>query len=144
MSFRARTAAVLTAVLVAGPAVLIAPAAFAGPPTAGPASGPPPVAPPAVTRAEGPLESEVDRMIADSRLLNTYMRCFLDTGPCTPEGRELKAVLPDALRTGCASCTPDQAKATSKLIDYLRRHRPDLWLLLEAKYLPDAAPTWAS
>lgn len=34
---------------------------------------------------------DVDRILANDRILNNYIKCMLDEGPCTAEGRELKS-----------------------------------------------------
>lgn len=34
---------------------------------------------------------DVDRIVASRRLLQNYVNCLLDKGPCTPEGKELKS-----------------------------------------------------
>lgn len=36
---------------------------------------------------------DVDRILQNNRVLNNYVRCMLDEGPCTPEGRELRSKL---------------------------------------------------
>jgi hypothetical protein len=34
---------------------------------------------------------DVERILSNSRILTNYIKCALDEGPCTPEGRELKS-----------------------------------------------------
>lgn len=34
---------------------------------------------------------DVDRVLSNDRILNNYLKCLLDKGPCTQEGRELKS-----------------------------------------------------
>jgi hypothetical protein len=33
---------------------------------------------------------DVDSILRNERILNSYIKCMLDQGPCTAEGRELK------------------------------------------------------
>lgn len=33
----------------------------------------------------------VDQVLSNDRILSNYIRCLLDKGPCTQEGRELKS-----------------------------------------------------
>nr|QNL14943.1 chemosensory protein 6 [Aulacocentrum confusum] len=40
-------------------------------------------------------------------------------GNCTPEGKELKKSLPDALATGCKSCSEKQKTGSEKVIRFL-------------------------
>jgi hypothetical protein len=34
---------------------------------------------------------DVDSILSNNRILTNYIKCMLDEGPCTPEGRELKS-----------------------------------------------------
>lgn len=34
---------------------------------------------------------DVDRILNNERILSNYIRCMMDEGPCTQEGRELKS-----------------------------------------------------
>jgi hypothetical protein len=34
---------------------------------------------------------DVDSILANNRILNNYIKCMLDEGPCTPDARELKS-----------------------------------------------------
>lgn len=34
---------------------------------------------------------DVDKILANDRILNNYIKCLLEKGPCTQEGRELKS-----------------------------------------------------
>lgn len=33
----------------------------------------------------------VDQILSNDRILNNYIKCLLEKGPCTQEGRELKS-----------------------------------------------------
>lgn len=33
----------------------------------------------------------VDTILENDRVLNNYIKCLMEEGPCTPEGRELKS-----------------------------------------------------
>lgn len=35
----------------------------------------------------------VDQILSNDRILNSYIKCLLEKGPCTQEGRELKSKL---------------------------------------------------
>ncbi|XP_065083735.1 ejaculatory bulb-specific protein 3-like [Ochlerotatus camptorhynchus] len=47
-----------------------------------------------------------------------YYNCLTDAGPCTPEGNELKRVLPEALETNCAKCSQKQHESGTRAIKY--------------------------
>lgn len=34
---------------------------------------------------------DVDSVLSNSRIRTNYVKCLLETGPCTPEGRELRS-----------------------------------------------------
>lgn len=34
---------------------------------------------------------DIDKILSNERVLKSYVNCFLDQGPCTPEGREAKS-----------------------------------------------------
>nr|QKN21119.1 chemosensory protein [Bactrocera correcta] len=77
---------------------------------------------------------DVDGVLSNNRILTNYIKCLMDKGPCTPEGRELKKLLPDALQTDCSKCTDTQRKNSQKVINFLRVNRPGEWKLLLDKY----------
>ncbi|XP_053965746.1 ejaculatory bulb-specific protein 3 isoform X2 [Anastrepha obliqua] len=77
---------------------------------------------------------DVDGVLSNNRILTNYIKCLMDKGPCTPEGRELKKLLPDALQSECSKCTETQRKNSQKVINFLRANRPGEWKLLLDKY----------
>ncbi|KAF3427119.1 hypothetical protein E2986_09101 [Frieseomelitta varia] len=77
---------------------------------------------------------DVDRILQNGRILTNYIKCMLDEGPCTNEGRELKKILPDALSTDCSKCNEKQKRTANKVVNYLRTKRPKDWERLSAKY----------
>ncbi|XP_019866894.1 ejaculatory bulb-specific protein 3 [Aethina tumida] len=80
---------------------------------------------------------DLDQILKSDRLLNNYVNCLLDKGNCSPDGAELKKVLPDALNTECAKCSDKQKAGSRKIIHYLIDNKRDLWNQLEAKYDKD-------
>ncbi|XP_017045125.1 ejaculatory bulb-specific protein 3 [Drosophila ficusphila] len=79
----------------------------------------------------------VDEVLGNDRVLNNYLKCLMEKGPCTPEGRELKRLLPDALQSDCSKCTDVQRRNSEKVINFLRAHRAGEWNLLLKKYDPN-------
>ncbi|CAL1687532.1 unnamed protein product [Lasius platythorax] len=79
---------------------------------------------------------EVDRILQNNRVLNNYIRCMLDEGPCTAEGRELRKTLPDALSTDCSKCNDKQKAMAEKVINHLKTKRSRDWDRLLAKFDP--------
>lgn len=35
---------------------------------------------------------DIDKILNNDRVLTNYIRCLMEEGPCTPEGRELKSM----------------------------------------------------
>nr|ALZ41689.1 chemosensory protein 1 [Liriomyza sativae] len=77
---------------------------------------------------------DVDSVLSNNRILNNYLNCLKDKGPCTPEGRELKRLLPDALQSECSKCTEVQKRNSQKVINFLRANKPGDWKILLDKY----------
>ncbi|KAL0278739.1 UNVERIFIED_CONTAM: hypothetical protein PYX00_000470 [Menopon gallinae] len=80
---------------------------------------------------------DIDQVLSNDRLLNYYVKCLLDRGPCTPEGAELKRNLSEALKTGCSRCTDAQKIKSQKALNYIRTNKKDIWRQIEAKYDPE-------
>ncbi|XP_067629049.1 ejaculatory bulb-specific protein 3 [Eurosta solidaginis] len=81
---------------------------------------------------------DVDEILKSDRLFNNYFKCLIDAGKCTPEGRELKKSLPDALKTECSKCSEKQKQNTDKVIRYIIDNKPAEWEQLQKKYDPDS------
>lgn len=76
----------------------------------------------------------VDEVLNNNRILTNYIKCLMDTGPCTAEGRELKKLLPDALESECSKCTDVQRRNSNKVINFLRVNKAKEWDMLLDKY----------
>ncbi|XP_013162724.1 PREDICTED: ejaculatory bulb-specific protein 3-like [Papilio xuthus] len=81
----------------------------------------------------------LDEVLASERLLTGYVNCLLDQGPCTPDGKELKQNLPDAIANDCRSCTERQREGADKVMHHIIDNRPDDWDKLEQKYKSDGS-----
>ncbi|CAH0550182.1 unnamed protein product [Brassicogethes aeneus] len=80
---------------------------------------------------------DVDAVLKSSRLLLSYVKCLLDKGPCTVEGKELKKFIPDALNSECSKCSEIQKKQAGKVFTNLLLHHRDYWNQLIDKYDPN-------
>ncbi|XP_058447060.1 ejaculatory bulb-specific protein 3-like [Malaya genurostris] len=80
---------------------------------------------------------DVEEILKSDRLFTNYFNCLMDEGACTPEGNELKRVLPDSLDNDCTKCSEKQKETSTKVIKFLTENRPEQWKLLKAKYDPD-------
>ncbi|XP_070495473.1 ejaculatory bulb-specific protein 3-like [Chironomus tepperi] len=79
---------------------------------------------------------DINTLLKNDRILNNYMKCLLDKGPCTNDGRDLKKHLPEALQTTCGQCSLKQKKDTKKLINHLETKKPQIFGEVRAKYDP--------
>ncbi|CAG9860419.1 unnamed protein product [Phyllotreta striolata] len=79
---------------------------------------------------------DVDKILKNERVLTNYIKCMLDEGPCTAEGRELKRTLPDALSSGCTKCNEKQKDTAEKVIRHLMAKKEKEWERLAKKYDP--------
>lgn len=79
----------------------------------------------------------VQEILGSDRLLQGYVNCLLDKGRCTPDGKDLKETLPDALEHECSLCTKKQKEGSDKVIKHLVNKRPELWKALSVKYDPE-------
>ncbi|CAD7091999.1 unnamed protein product [Hermetia illucens] len=79
---------------------------------------------------------DVDSVLSNDRIRSNYVKCLLETGPCTPEGRELRNLLPEALATNCAKCTAVQSKNLVKTLRKFENSETKEWKLLTRKYDP--------
>jgi len=79
---------------------------------------------------------DIDVLLKNDRILNNYMKCILDKGPCTNDGRDLKRHLPEALDTTCGQCSHKQKKDTKRLINHLETKKRQIFTEVQAKYDP--------
>ncbi|CAH0590232.1 unnamed protein product [Chrysodeixis includens] len=79
----------------------------------------------------------IDEIIENRKLLVPYIKCTLEQGRCTPEGRELKAHIKDAMQTSCSKCTEKQKKGARKVVKHIKEKELDYWKQIVAKYDPE-------
>ncbi|XP_041984818.1 ejaculatory bulb-specific protein 3-like [Aricia agestis] len=82
---------------------------------------------------------DLDEILTNDRMLTAYINCLLDKGPCTPDGKELKKDLPDAIDNDCSKCSEKQKEGSERVMHYIIDHRPDDWNKLEKKYNADGS-----
>nr|QGH51244.1 putative chemosensory protein 1 [Conopomorpha sinensis] len=78
----------------------------------------------------------LDEILDNKRLLEPYVKCLLDKGRCTPDAKELKEHLREALENNCAKCTEKQRDGTRRVIKHLINKEAEYWTELVAKYDP--------
>ncbi|XP_022112610.2 allergen Tha p 1-like [Pieris rapae] len=77
---------------------------------------------------------DINPLIENDRILVSYSKCFLDQGPCTPEAKDFKKVIPEALESSCGKCTPKQKQLIKTVIKAIMAAHPDTWDQLVNKY----------
>nr|AIX97835.1 chemosensory protein [Cnaphalocrocis medinalis] len=82
---------------------------------------------------------DINEVLGNERLLTSYVNCLLDLGPCTPDGKELKNNLPDAIQNDCKKCSDRQREGADQVMDYIIDHRAEDWAKLEKKYNSDGS-----
>ncbi|CAF4807634.1 unnamed protein product [Pieris macdunnoughi] len=75
-------------------------------------------------------------ILSNRRLLVPYILCTLEQAQCTPEGKELRSHIREALENDCGKCTEPQKKGTQLVITHLVQHEDEFWKQLVAKYDP--------
>lgn len=80
---------------------------------------------------------DLDEILKSDRLFNNYYKCLMDKGRCTPDGSELKRLLPDALKTKCSKCSEKQKAGTDRVLQFLIKNKNQQWKDLQAKYDPE-------
>ncbi|XP_013162725.1 PREDICTED: ejaculatory bulb-specific protein 3-like isoform X1 [Papilio xuthus] len=80
---------------------------------------------------------DLDEIIGNRRLLVPYIHCVLDKGKCTPDGKELKSHIKEALENNCGKCTETQKSGSRKVIGHLINNEKEYWGKLTAKYDPE-------
>ncbi|KAK9500217.1 hypothetical protein O3M35_001516 [Rhynocoris fuscipes] len=80
---------------------------------------------------------DLDEILNNDRIYKKYFDCLANKGKCTPDGKELKDALPDALKTGCQKCTEKQKHGAEKVLKYLLEHKKADYDVLEKLYDPE-------
>lgn len=62
---------------------------------------------------------DIDEILKSERLLTNYIKCLMDEGPCTEDGRDLKDTLPDAITTDCSKCTEKQKEGSNRIMHFM-------------------------
>ncbi|CAG9795563.1 unnamed protein product [Diatraea saccharalis] len=79
---------------------------------------------------------DLDTLFYSKRLVRNYVDCLINAQRCTPEGKQLKRILPEALRTKCIRCTEQQKRTAVKVIKRLKDDFPEEWAKLSSRWDP--------
>nr|BAN21451.1 protein serine/threonine kinase, putative [Riptortus pedestris] len=78
----------------------------------------------------------LEEILSNDRLYKKYFDCLAGKGKCTPDGKQLKDVLPEALATQCKKCTERQRKGSERVLKFVIEKKPQDWAVLEKIYDP--------
>ncbi|XP_075165823.1 ejaculatory bulb-specific protein 3-like [Haematobia irritans] len=76
-------------------------------------------------------------ILGSDRLYENYHKCLVERGPCTPDGRDLKSTIPEALKNACNKCSDKQKKIADEVLQYLKDKRKSQFEELLDKYDPE-------
>ncbi|XP_044732453.1 ejaculatory bulb-specific protein 3-like [Chrysoperla carnea] len=79
---------------------------------------------------------DLESILTNDRLLDSYITCVEGTGKCTAEGEELKKYFKDGIETCCAKCSEKQKEGSQKVINHLEKNKPEKLAVLKAKFDP--------
>nr|ALT31605.1 chemosensory protein 23 [Cnaphalocrocis medinalis] len=80
---------------------------------------------------------DLDEILSNKQVLVPYIKCILDQGRCTPDAKELKGHIKDALENECGKCTEAQQRGSRRVIGHLINNEPAYWTELTTKYDPE-------
>ncbi|GBP07798.1 Ejaculatory bulb-specific protein 3 [Eumeta japonica] len=80
---------------------------------------------------------DIQPLLENDRIMIGYTKCFLEQGPCTPEAKDFRKAIPEALETSCGKCTPKQKKLIRTVIRAVMEQHPEVWEELVQRYDKD-------
>nr|QCZ25116.1 chemosensory protein 2 [Nezara viridula]QWS70521.1 chemosensory protein 9 [Cylas formicarius] len=80
---------------------------------------------------------DLDEILNNTRLLDKYFNCLVEKDKCTTDGKELKDIVPDALKTACSKCNEKQKGGVEKVLRFLIEKKRDYYDELSKKYDPE-------
>ncbi|CAH1395238.1 unnamed protein product [Nezara viridula] len=79
---------------------------------------------------------DLDEILNNDRLYEKYFKCIMGKGKCTPDGKELKNDMPDAIKTDCSKCSDKQKEGTDKVLKFMLANKKADYAVLEKTYDP--------
>ncbi|KAL1116863.1 hypothetical protein AAG570_005332 [Ranatra chinensis] len=80
---------------------------------------------------------DVDTIINNERVLNFYLKCFFNTGPCSTLAQNMKDKIPEVISTVCGKCTDKQKDIFKQGLKKFIAKRPEDWSTMLKIYDPD-------
>nr|AVM86430.1 chemosensory protein [Corythucha ciliata] len=79
---------------------------------------------------------DLDEILRNTRLYDRYIKCLTNKDDCSPDGKELRDILPDALKTKCAKCSEKQKSGAEKVLKFIYEKKRTDFDELEKIYDP--------
>ncbi|CAH1395237.1 unnamed protein product [Nezara viridula] len=79
---------------------------------------------------------DIDEILNNDRLYKKYIDCVMDRGDCTPDGKELRKNMPEAILTDCMKCSEHQKIGTDKTLKFMLKNKKADFDEVEKKYDP--------
>nr|AWW17234.1 chemosensory protein 10 [Riptortus pedestris] len=80
---------------------------------------------------------DVDSILNNDRILDTYLKCFFNTGPCSNLAETMKGKIPEVFSTVCGRCTDKQKQILRHCLHVFIPKRPDDWKKILEIYDPE-------
>nr|AWW17229.1 chemosensory protein 5 [Riptortus pedestris] len=84
-------------------------------------------------------DADVDIIVNNDRILDMYLRCFFNEGPCTTLGKEIKGKISEVFSDVCGRCTLHQKRVWRHAMDIFIPKRPKDWERILSIYDPDGS-----
>ncbi|XP_011496195.1 PREDICTED: ejaculatory bulb-specific protein 3 [Ceratosolen solmsi marchali] len=78
---------------------------------------------------------DISLSLQNRNIVDKEIRCILQRNSCDVIGKQIKALLPEALHNGCARCSPQQALNAKKLMSFMKQNYPNEWRMILQMYL---------
>ncbi|XP_050542613.1 allergen Tha p 1-like isoform X2 [Daktulosphaira vitifoliae] len=82
------------------------------------------------------VEHFTSSLVENPHIRERYLNCFLENGPCSPDARNVKEMIPEALENECKLCNDIQKKIIEKMMCFLNNHQPEILQKVTAKFDP--------
>nr|QIJ45715.1 chemosensory protein [Glyphodes pyloalis] len=77
---------------------------------------------------------DVEAIVSNADSITAFTKCYLDKGDCNETAASFKRVLPEAIATACAKCTPAQKHMLRRYLEELKKTYPGDYEAIKQKY----------
>ncbi|XP_054278837.1 ejaculatory bulb-specific protein 3-like [Macrosteles quadrilineatus] len=73
------------------------------------------------------LNVTANTLLDNKRLLSRYVQCFASEGPCPPQARDIKKLLPELMSSSCSKCDIKLREVFERCAQMLKHKYPKKW-----------------